>query len=87
MASLSEIADDFRERSSKYSIFDLQVFHLKDKNDDQNQFILICVNESNAEAVSVFEDWENTWRKSIYRESTEVFKTYENLVIHEYRII
>jgi hypothetical protein len=87
MVDLSDIADDFRERSSDFDIFDLQVFHVQDKQNEDDEFILIGLNESNSDAVKVFEDWENQWRNNIARESTELFDETKNIVIHEYRII
>lgn len=85
MVSLSNVAEDFRKKSSNFGLFELQVFHLENKN-NKDKFLLIGVNESNSDAVSVFEDWENNWRESITRESTEVFDEYNNIVIHEYRL-
>lgn len=84
---LNKAADDMRDLSEELGIFELGVFHMQQKNNDNNEFLLVGVNESNEEAVKIFEKWESRWREDIRRESTEIMDEIQNVAVHEYRKI
>lgn len=82
---ISSAADDMRERSDQMSIMELGVFHMKQRDNEDNEFILIGIDESNEEAVEIFEEWESEWRGDIRRESTDTMDDVPTVVVHEYR--
>lgn len=83
--SISLASDDLKERSDSMPVFELGVFHMQQKGNEENEFLLVGLNESSGEAVEIFESWESEWRDSIRRVSSDPMDQMPSVVVYEYR--
>lgn len=83
---IDKIADSLRNMSEGFGVYELGVFHLQPETESSEPYLLVGVDTSNKEAVSVYEDWLDKWSSSLRMKNEEEVEEIPNTVVREFRV-